>query len=105
MYLFKNLPISYKLFIGFLLIWIIFFVYVMYLLSASKTFYQSLSQLDTHSDKRVLYSTLNLETIQLSNAVKSYMLTRDPRWEKVYDTTSSQLQTNLTTLATISTSD
>ncbi|HWY79156.1 MAG TPA: ATP-binding protein [Candidatus Sulfotelmatobacter sp.] len=92
---FANLPIRYKLYSGFLLIFIVFICFSIYLLFSANNFYQSFVTLADQTDKRILYSALYTNTTQLSDAVKSYMLTKDPKWEKVYDNTSIQLQNSL----------
>src|SRR6266568_966928 len=95
MHFFENFPIKYKLLSGFFLIWIVLLCFAIYLFFSFNKLNQSLVELSTQSDKRALFSTLNTNTIQLSDTVKSYMLTRNQKWEKIYDSTSNQLQNNL----------
>lgn len=98
MHILTNFPIRYKLLSGFFLIWIVLLFFVIHLSISFNKFYQSFATLDTAGDKRILFSTLNTNTIQLSDAIKSYMLTKNQKWEKTYDTTSIEIQNNLSSI-------
>src|SRR5260221_6053845 len=95
MHFLNNLSIRYKLLSGFLLICMILLCFGVYLVSSYNTMYQQLRQLNTQGDRRALFITLNSDVAQLSNAVKSYILTKDSKWERVYNTTSNTLQLDL----------
>ncbi|HSW96886.1 MAG TPA: ATP-binding protein [Candidatus Saccharimonadales bacterium] len=92
----NNLSIRYKVLIGFFFIAILPIWFACYLLWTFNQVTTFLSQLDQEADKRTLYATLNTDTKQLSESVKSYILTKNAKWEKVYDTTSVELNNTIT---------
>jgi len=91
----KDISIKYKIFGVFLIIWLFGVLFSIYLVTTFNRFSQLIKTLDTEADKRTLIVTISNNTNQLSNAIKSYLLTKNPKWEKTYDATSSQLQENL----------
>src|SRR5260221_12374365 len=95
MHFLNNLSIRYKLLSGFLLICMILLCFGVYLVSSYNTMYQQLRELNTQGNRRALFITLNSDVVQLSNAAKSYILTKDSKWERVYKTTSKTLHLDL----------
>lgn len=104
-FMIKNLSIRYKLLFGFFLIVILFVGFVSYFLIKINSLNVSLSNLDAQAKKLQLFLRLDSDNKQLSDAVKSYMLTGNAKWEHIYDTTSSDLSGVLQTLKTISQPD
>src|SRR5579871_5434110 len=95
---FTNISIRYKIVSSFFLIFLILFLFGLYLLISLNVFYQQLGKLDTEGDKRLFFARLNTDTTQLSNSVKSYILTKDPKWEKEYDMTSAKVANELSSV-------
>ncbi|HSW87937.1 MAG TPA: ATP-binding protein [Candidatus Saccharimonadales bacterium] len=92
----NNLSIRYKVLIGFFFIAILPVWFAFYLLWTFNQVTAFLNQLDQEADKRTLYATLNTDTKQLSESVKSYILTKNAKWEQVYDKTSAELHNTIT---------
>ena len=92
---FKNLPIRYKLFVVFGLILVVFGVFSVYLLVTFSSLRKSVDQLNEQKQRLNQFLALDTETKSLSDSVKSYILTKDLKWEKSYNDTSVSISSDV----------
>ncbi len=102
---FKNLSIRYKILLGFFLILLIFTGFFIYFFITLTSVGNSFGGIINQSKKLQLFLKLQSDNQQLSNAVKSYILTKNPVWEKTYDQTASDLSQTLQGLLEIANLD
>lgn len=98
---FDNISIRYKLLTSFLIVFVVFGVFAGYFLFRIGTVDSSFQALIDQSKKIQLFLKLQSDNQQLSDALKSYILTKNPTWEATYNTTSVDFSQTLTVLKSI----
>lgn len=97
----NNLSIRFKLLGGFFAILAVFIGFGVYLLVTFTRVETSFNELTGQAKKLKLFLSLDTETNQLSDSLKSFMLTKDTKWQTVYDTTSANLDNLLLSIQSV----
>ncbi len=96
--IFNQLSIRQKLLLVFVLIAGALGLFGVYLFTQLKLINQSFGTIDQRYSRLKNVLALEIDSKKLSNTVKSYLLTRDPKWQAAYNQTSINLDSSLQAL-------
>lgn len=85
---FNNFSIRSKLLVAFFLIFVVFSWFIIYLLIILDNLQTAENNLNKVSKNQILFSKITEDTSVLSDSVKSYIITKDPSYERLYDQTA-----------------